>query len=175
METMNRKLYTLLVYSENIAGVLSKITAAFTRRQINIDSINVSDSGVEGVQKYIITALCDEEQVKTMTRQLEKKIDIIKANYYTDDELLIGEIGMYKIAADCMLENKDIQRVINKSNARIIENNSDFCCAMLSGTAEEITNLYNALDKYNCLLQYTSGGRIAVTRTNVEHAGNFFD
>ena len=36
METKDRKLYTMLVYSENIAGILNQITAVFTRRQVNI-------------------------------------------------------------------------------------------------------------------------------------------
>ena len=37
MENNNeKKLYTLLVYSENIAGILNQITAVFTRRQVNI-------------------------------------------------------------------------------------------------------------------------------------------
>ena len=39
-----KKLYTLLVYSENIAGILNQITAVFTRRQVNIESLNVSAS-----------------------------------------------------------------------------------------------------------------------------------
>ena len=29
----DKKFYTLLVYSENIAGILNQITAVFTRRQ----------------------------------------------------------------------------------------------------------------------------------------------
>lgn len=37
METKDRKLYTMLVYSENIAGILNQITAVFTRRQVNIE------------------------------------------------------------------------------------------------------------------------------------------
>ena len=37
MENNNdKKLYTLLVYSENIAGILNQITDVFTRRQVNI-------------------------------------------------------------------------------------------------------------------------------------------
>ena len=33
------RLYTLLVYSENVAGVLNQIAAVFTRRQVNIESL----------------------------------------------------------------------------------------------------------------------------------------
>ena len=33
-----KKLFTLLVYSENVAGILNQVTAVFTRRQVNIES-----------------------------------------------------------------------------------------------------------------------------------------
>ena len=35
MEDKKKKLYTLLVYSENVAGILNQVTAVFTRRQVN--------------------------------------------------------------------------------------------------------------------------------------------
>ena len=41
---MEKKLYTIIVHSENIAGLLNQVTAVFTRRQINIESLNVSAS-----------------------------------------------------------------------------------------------------------------------------------
>lgn len=64
METKDRKLYTMLVYSENIAGILNQITAVFTRRQVNIESLNASASSIEGVHKYTITAWSDEDLIK---------------------------------------------------------------------------------------------------------------
>ena len=35
-------LYTIIVFSENLAGVLNLVTNVFTRRQLNIESLNVS-------------------------------------------------------------------------------------------------------------------------------------
>ena len=64
---MDKKLYTMIVYSENIAGLLNQITAVFTRRQINIESLNVSASSIKGVHKYTITAWVDEETIKKIT------------------------------------------------------------------------------------------------------------
>ena len=97
METTTKTLYTLLVYSENLAGILNQITAVFTRRQVNIESLNVSASSIEGVHKYTITAWSDEDQIIKITKQIEKKIDVIKADYYTDDQLFIREEGLYKV------------------------------------------------------------------------------
>ena len=48
---MDKTLYTLNVYSENIAGILNQITTIFTRRQLNIESLNVSASSIKGIHK----------------------------------------------------------------------------------------------------------------------------
>lgn len=68
-----KKLYTLLVYSENIAGILNQITAVFTRRQVNIESLNVSASSITGLHKYTITAWSTENLITKITKQIEKK------------------------------------------------------------------------------------------------------
>ena len=39
---MDKTLYTLIVHSENFAGLLNQVTAVFTRRQINIESLHLS-------------------------------------------------------------------------------------------------------------------------------------
>ena len=68
---MEQKLFTLQVYTENIAGILNQITAVFTRRQINIESLNVSPSSIKGVHKYTITAYSDEEMMKKVLHVLD--------------------------------------------------------------------------------------------------------
>ena len=170
-----RTLYTLLVYSENIAGILNQITAVFTRRQVNIESLNVSASSIPGVHKYTITAYSDEDQIVKITKQIEKKIDVIKASYYTDDQLFIREVGLYKLATSVVLENPEISRLVRSADAHIMEVNPTFWSVMLSGKTEEITDLYFALDKLGCVLQYTRSGRIAVTRSPVEQVSDFLE
>jgi acetolactate synthase-1/3 small subunit len=170
-----KKLYTLLVYSENVAGILNQITAVFTRRQVNIESLNVSASSIPGVHKYTITAWSDEDQIVKITKQIEKKIDVIKASYYTDDQLFIREVGMYKLSTPIVLENPDISRIIRKLNARIVEVNPTYCTVMLSSVTEDIQTLYFALDKFGCVLQYTRSGRIAITRSSVEQVSDFLE
>ena len=47
-----KNFYTLIVFSENFAGLLNQVTAVFTRRQVNIESLNVSASSIKGVQVH---------------------------------------------------------------------------------------------------------------------------
>ena len=69
----DKTLYTLIVHSENIAGLLNQITAVFTRRQINIESLNVSASSIKGVHKYTITAWTDKDTIEKVVKQIEKR------------------------------------------------------------------------------------------------------
>jgi acetolactate synthase-1/3 small subunit len=161
---MEKKLYTLLVYSENIAGLLNQITAVFTRRQVNIESLNVSGSSTEGIHKYTITAWSDEEQIKIITRQIEKKVDIVKANYYTDDQLFIHEVALFKISTPVLLENPEVSRTIRRHDARMMEVNPTYSTVLIASLTEDIANLFQQLKSMGCLLQFTRSGRIAVTR-----------
>ena len=172
---MEKKLYTLLVFSENIAGILNQITAVFTRRQVNIESLNVSASSIKGVHKYTITAWSDEDQIRKITKQIEKKIDVVKANYYTDDQLFIQEVALYKLSTDKVMENPEISRTIRRLDARVLEVNPTYMAVMLGGLTEDITNLYYQLDEFGCLMQYTRSGRIAVTRSVVESVSEFLE
>lgn len=170
---MEKKLYTLLVYSENIAGILNQITAVFTRRQINIESLNVSASSIKDIHKYTITAWSDEDQIRKITKQIEKKIDVVKADYYTDDEIFIHEIGLYKIATPVLLNNPEVSRTIRKHDARMMEVNPTYSTVLLAGLTEDVTDLYYCLNNFGCLLQYSRSGRIAVTRSFDEPVSDY--
>ena len=41
-----KKLYTVIIFSENTVGLLNQITIIFTRRQLNIETLSVSPSAV---------------------------------------------------------------------------------------------------------------------------------
>ena len=149
-----KKLYTLLVYSENVAGILNQVTAVFTRRQVNIESLNVSASSIPGVHKYTITAWSDEDQIIKITRQIEK---------------------LYKLATPMVLENPEISRTIRRFQASIIEVNPTYTIVMMHGVTEDIISLFRALDTFGCVLQYTRSGRIAVTRGMQEQVSEFLE
>jgi len=171
----DKKLYTLLVYSENIAGILNQITAVFTRRQVNIESLNVSASSIPGVHKYTITAWCYDDQVVKIVRQIEKKIDVVKATYFTDDQLFIRETGLYKLSTEVVMQNPEVSRTIRRFDAKITEVNPTYIIVIKSGKTDDIISLYRELDEFGCVLQYTRSGRIAVTRGKQEQVSEFLE
>ena len=160
----DKTLYTLIVHSENIAGLLNQITAVFTRRQINIESLNVSASSIKGVHKYTITAWTDKDTIEKVVKQIEKKIDVLQAHYFTDDEIYFHEIALYKVSSPEFQANPEASRIIRRYNARIVEKN---------GMSEEITALYSELRRLNCVLQFVRSGRVAITTSCFERVNEF--
>ena len=85
---MEKKLYTVTVFSENQVGLLNQSSIIFTRRKLNIESLSVSPSSIEGVHKCTNTAYSDLDVIEKLVKQIEKRIDELKAFYYADEELL---------------------------------------------------------------------------------------
>lgn len=175
MEQDNKiKLYTFLIYSENIAGLLSQISAVFTRRQVNIESLNVCASSTPGVHKYTVTANCSEEMAFMLTKQMEKKIDVLQANYFTDDEIFINETCLLKICTPIMLENNNVSRIVRMFTARIVEVNPTYAIIEKTGMTSDILSLFDNLNAIpGCVLQFVRSGRIAVTKSKIERLDNY--
>ena len=174
MENQDTQLFTLQVYTENIAGILSQITAVFTRRQINIESLNVSPSSIKGVHKYTITAYSEEETMKKVVKQIEKKIDVVKAHFYTNSDLFLVEVALFKLSTPLVTDHPEISRAIRHANARITEVNETFCIVVCEGTTDHILDLYYEIAKVkDSILQFTRSGRIAVTRSCQEEVSRF--
>ena len=73
--------YTITVYTENQIGLINRIAIIFSRRKINIESLNTSPSEVEGIHRFTIVINETEEVVRKLCRQLEKQVEILKAYY----------------------------------------------------------------------------------------------
>ena len=168
-------LYTIIVFSENLAGVLNLVTNVFTRRQLNIESLNVSASGIENVHRYTITTYTEEHTVQTLVKQLEKKIDVIQAQYFTSDEIFVMDQALYKIATARLIENRNISKAIRQYDGKIVEVNSTYAIVSKEGLPEETMELYKRLKKFGCILQYVSSGVVAVTKSRREELTEFLE
>ena len=169
----NKTLYTIIVHSENIAGILNQITAVFTRRQINIESLNVSASSIKGVHKYTITCWTTPDVIDKVVTQIEKKIDVIQAHYFTDKEIFQREVAMYKVANTEFQANPEASKVIRRYSAHIVEVNPTFSIVEMVGMSDDITSLYQELKQLNCVLQFVRSGRIAVSTSCFERVNEY--
>lgn len=174
MET-EKKLYTLIVHSENIAGVLNQVTAVFTRRQVNIESLNVSASSIKGIHRYTITAWSDGETIEKIVSQIEKKVDVLQCRYFTDNEIFMQEVALYKVVTKVLMESPAMNDIIRKYGAKLIEVNQTFSVIEKTGRTDDIMALNEELTGQGAMLQFVSSGRVAITRARIEHVNEYLD
>tara|TARA_R100000935_G_scaffold14061_1_gene28334 strand:- start:139 stop:678 length:540 start_codon:yes stop_codon:yes gene_type:complete len=163
---MEKKNYTVSIYTENNIGLLSRIAAIFLKRHINIESITASKSELNDVMRFIIVVEVTEEQVKKVAGQIEKQIEVIRAYYHTDEELIFQETALYKVNSAKFVEDLTIQDFIKETNARIVTVTPKFFVIEKTGKRHEIDNLYDKLKPYG-LMQFVRSGKIAVSKSEM--------
>lgn len=164
-----KTLYTITIFSENAVGVLNQITTIFMRRQLNIETLSVSPSALEGIHKFTITTFAESDEVmKKLVRQIDKRVDILKAYFNVDDELIHQELALYKLATDKIMEHGSVEYLIRKYNIRVLEVSNDCVVFLKAGHYAETQGLFNELAEKIGVLQFIRSGRIAITKSKVE-------
>lgn len=163
-----KKLYTVIIFSENTVGLLNQITIIFTRRQLNIETLSVSPSAIPGIHKFTITTFADENMIDKVVKQIDKRVDILKAYYNTDEDLVFQEIALYKLSTERFLKMGTVETLIRKYNVRVLEMNETCVVLEKSGHYDETQNLFKELSETIGVLQFIRSGRIAITKSPVE-------
>ena len=157
------KTYNISVFTENSIGMLSRISLIFTRRHVNIESISASPSELEGIHRYTIVVNVTEEQVEKLVGQIEKQIEVLKAFFHLDDEVVYQEMALYKIPTSMFSSDGNTEKILREHNARVLTIETEFTIVEKTGHSEDIKNLFDALKKIN-LLEFVSSGRVAISK-----------
>ena len=164
---MEKKWFTISVYSENSVGLLNRISGIFLKRHINIESLNVSKSEIEHVSKFTIVVYTTEDWVRNIVGQVEKQIEVIKAFYHTDEETIYQESALFKVASTLLFDERNIQNIIKESNSQIVTVSRDFFVLAKTGRRNEIDDMYQQLKPYG-IMQFVRSGRIAVSKSEMK-------
>ncbi|MDE6017391.1 MAG: acetolactate synthase small subunit [Muribaculaceae bacterium] len=170
---MEEQLFTISVFTENRVSLLHQISMIFSRRCLNIESLTVSACSIEGVHKFTITCRSTRPMMEHVVKQIEKRIDVIKAFLYTDEEILFQEVALYKVPTENVV-NMDIEEIVRKHGARVLEIHPEYTVFEKTGHTLEIKELYNHLKPFG-IRQFVRSGRIAVTRSSRELVDEFLE
>lgn len=158
-----KKEYTITVFTENQTGLLARVTAVFTRRHINIESLTVSKSSIPGIHRFTIVVNVDEAMVQILVSQLERHVDVVKAFYYLEEEIIYQEVALYKVPTKAFHNGQSIENLIRSHNARILEIEPNFIVIEKTGHQHETELLLKELRKYG-IYEFVRSGRVAIVK-----------
>ena len=137
--------YTVTIFTENEIGLLNRITIIFTRRHLNIDSITASESEVEGIYRYTIVLRTTEEQIKKVVGQIEKLVEVVKAFYFLEEDVIHQEMALYKVSTKSLTNNSELEKVIRDNHARVLSIEDGYFEIEITVYKHEILELYSKL------------------------------
>ena len=92
--------HTLSVLVENKPGVLTRVSALFTRRGFNIHSLAVGPTEHEDVSRITVIADAEGLAMEQVTKQLNKLVNVLKI-VELDPETSVGrELYLIKVHTD---------------------------------------------------------------------------
>ncbi|HUC79600.1 MAG TPA: acetolactate synthase small subunit [Flavisolibacter sp.] len=160
---MNKQEFTITVYTENQVGLLNRIAIIFSRRKINIESMNVSPSEIEGIHRFTIVMTETEDVVRKLARQIEKQVEVLKVYYNTPDEIVWQELALYKVPTDEIAEKVKVERLLREFGARAVVIRKDYTVFETTGHREETERLVKVLEPYG-LIEFVRSARVAIIK-----------
>jgi acetolactate synthase-1/3 small subunit len=168
---MNQE-FIISAFTENHIGLLNRITIIFTRRKINIESLTVSESALAGISKFTIVVDTTEDKVNKVVKQIDKLVEVLKAYYHTNDQMIYQEIALYKVPTEALTASNQIESLVRQYNARILEMTPDYTVIEKTGHKDETQALFEELNQFG-VLQFIRSGRVAITRSPIERLSEF--
>lgn len=155
--------FTITVFTEDQAGLLSRVVAIFNRRKLNIDSLTTSQSSDPSIHRFTIVVEVDEPTVIKLVAQLDKQVDVLKAFYYTDEQVVHQEIALYKVPIEVFRAGNEVEKMLRRHNARVLLIEPEFVVIEKTGHEEETEALLLELQKVG-IYEFVRSGRVAIVK-----------
>lgn len=114
-----RHIVSLLV--ENEAGALSRISGLFSARGYNIESLTVATTEDPTLSRMTIITTGSDRIIEQITKQLNKLVDVVKLQDFTEGNFIEREMMFVKVRAVGDDQRAEIKRLSDIFRARIID------------------------------------------------------
>jgi len=128
--------HTLAVLVENQPGVLSHVAGLFARRGYNIES--------------------------QASKQLNKQVEVIKVNDITNDEIVVRQLLLLKVAAD-LNTRQEIMQIVEIFRCRIVDIGKRSLIVEATGDEEKIQAIIQSLRPFG-IQELVRTGNVAMVR-----------
>jgi acetolactate synthase-1/3 small subunit len=102
------------------------------------------------------------EQVIKVANQIEKQVDVLKAFYHADTEVVYQELALYKLPTN-LNTGGEIEQILRQHQARILSLSPEFTTIEKTGRPEEINALFTDLKPFG-VLEFAKSGRVAISK-----------
>jgi acetolactate synthase-1/3 small subunit len=153
---------TISLYADNTPGVLQRVTAVFTRRKLNIESLTVSETERDDISRFTIVIHAERDVAQKVTKQLCRIVEVEHAAIALDAELLSREVALMRVHCEDDKSKRQIEEICKSFSGKVEKQNEHALIIEKTGTEAEIRCLLEMLKPFG-ILEFVRSGRIAMT------------
>ena len=161
---MKTNKFVIAVYVDNQSGVLTRVTAMFTRRGFNIDALTVGETEHSEYSRITITMQGDDYVKEQLINQL-KKLYVVKKVEVLEDEPIKRELMLIKVKNEAQNRN-DIMTAVDVFRASVIDYSPEAMCIEVTGNPSKIDAFVKLVQPFG-ILEMCRTGIVALDRGTV--------
>lgn len=156
-----RHIISLLV--ENESGALSRISGLFSARGYNIESLTVATTEDPTLSRMTIVSIGDDRIIEQITKQLNKLVDVVKLQDFTEGNFIEREMMFVKVRAAGESQRSEVKRLSDIFRARIIDVTETTFCIELTGSGDKLDAYLKTLHEKN-IIEVVRSGSMGIMR-----------
>ncbi len=154
--------HTLSVLVEDKPGVLARVSALFSRRGFNIESLAVGPTENVDISRMTIVVTVESLPLEQVTKQLNKLINVLKVVELDPEASVQRELLLIKVKAD-LTSRSHVLETVQLFRAKVVDVASDAVTVEATGTRDKLAALVRVLEPFG-IREMVQSGMVAVGR-----------
>ncbi len=156
--------HTIIAWLEDKPSVLNRVTGLFSRRNFNIESLNVGHSETPGISRMTFVARGTERDLQQVTTQLDKLINVVHIEDVTSEPAVVREMALIKVTATGQTRG-EIMQLIDIYRASVVDVDMSSLIIQIVAPEDRINSMIALLDNFG-IEEMVRTGRVAMVRGN---------
>ena len=154
--------HTLSVLVENKSGVLARVSALFSRRGFNIESLAVGPTEHPTTSRMTIVVSVEDLPLEQVTKQLNKLVEVIKIVELEGPGSVNRELMLVKVRADAATRGQVLDAV-QLFRAKVVDVAPDAVTIEVIGNAAKLKDFLAVLEPFG-IRELVQSGMVAIGR-----------
>lgn len=165
---------TFSVLTQDNPGVLMRIASLVYRRNFNIVSLSVSQTGTPGISRFTIMIDGDEWALDQVGKQLHKIVEVIAVENLNDGGKFVERwLSLVKVKATATTRPHILQ-IADVFRCRVVDMGSDALTLEVTGDQGKLEACKEALRAYG-IIEIAGSGSVALSRAGFQAAEEVAD
>ena len=162
MPDTQQKRHTIIAWLEDKPSVLNRVTGLFSRRNFNIESLNVGHSETPGISRMTFVARGTERDLQQVTTQLDKLINVVHIADVSQEPAVVREMALIKVTTNSQTRG-EIMQLIDIYRASVVDVDMTSLIIQVVAPEDRVNSLIKLLESFG-IEEMVRTGRVAMVR-----------